>query len=61
MRIGELSQSMPDGYELISIYDQGYESAVANQGFILNPDHISYYCCCDSAVLYRIQKWALDR
>mgnify|MGYP002711531476 CR=1 FL=1 len=27
---------MPDGYELISIYDQGYESAVANQGFILN-------------------------
>ena len=36
MRIGELSQSMPDGYELISIYDQGYESAVANQGFILN-------------------------
>lgn len=36
MRIGELSQSIPDGYELISIYDQGYESAVANQGFILN-------------------------
>ena len=30
------SRSIPDGYELISIYDQGYESAVANQGFILN-------------------------
>lgn len=35
-RIGELSQTMPDGYELTPIYDQGYESAVANQGFILN-------------------------
>lgn len=27
---------MPEGYELTSIYDQGYESAVANQGFVLN-------------------------
>ena len=27
---------MPAGYELTSIYDQGYESAVANDGFILN-------------------------
>ena len=27
---------MPKGFELTSIYDQGYESAVANQGFILN-------------------------
>ena len=27
---------MPEGYELTSIYDQGYESDVANQGFILN-------------------------
>ena len=35
-RIDELSQSMPEGYELTSIYDQGYESDVANQGFILN-------------------------
>lgn len=35
-RIDELSQSMPEGYELTSIYDQGYESAVANQGFVLN-------------------------
>ena len=35
-RIDKLSQSMPEGYELTSIYDQGYESAVANQGFVLN-------------------------
>ena len=35
-RIDKLSQSMPEGYELTSIYDQGYESDVANQGFILN-------------------------
>lgn len=27
---------MPEGFELQSIYDQGYESAVANKGFILN-------------------------
>ena len=27
---------MPEGFELQTIYDQGYESAVANQGFILN-------------------------
>ena len=27
---------MPDGFELLTIYDQGYESAVANDGFILN-------------------------
>ena len=35
-RIDKLSQSMPEGYELTSIYDQGYESDVANQGFILH-------------------------
>lgn len=35
-RIDGLSQSMSEGYELTSIYDQGYESDVANQGFILN-------------------------
>lgn len=35
-RIGQLSQSIPEGYELSTIYDQGYESAVANEGFILN-------------------------
>lgn len=34
--ISRLSHSMPPGYELISLYDQGYESDVANQGFILN-------------------------
>lgn len=27
---------MPAGFVLTSIYDQGYESEVANQGFILN-------------------------
>ncbi len=27
---------LPQGYELISIYDQGYESDIANQGFIIN-------------------------
>ena len=27
---------MPEGFELVTLYDQGYESAVANQGFILN-------------------------
>lgn len=35
-RIDQIAQDMPQGYELSSIYDQGYESAVANQGFILN-------------------------
>ena len=35
-RIDQIAQDMPQRYELSSIYDQGYESAVANQGFILN-------------------------
>lgn len=35
-RVDQLSEDMPEGYTLASIYDQGYESAVANQGFILN-------------------------
>ena len=32
----QMSGSMPEGFELVILYDQGYESAVANQGFILN-------------------------
>nr|WP_302830191.1 efflux RND transporter permease subunit [uncultured Bacteroides sp.] len=36
VRVDQLSEDMPEGYALASIYDQGYESAVANQGFILN-------------------------
>lgn len=35
-KIDRLAESMPEGYELHSIYDQGYESAVANEGFIWN-------------------------
>lgn len=35
-RIDWFSSTMPERYELHSIYDQGYESDVANQGFILN-------------------------
>ena len=32
----QMSGSMPEGFELVTLYDQDYESAVANQGFILN-------------------------
>lgn len=35
-RIDYFTETMPDGFYLSAIYDQGYESAVANQGFILN-------------------------
>lgn len=35
-RIDWFSENMADGFELTSIYDQGYESAVANDGFVLN-------------------------
>ncbi|MEG1649215.1 MAG: efflux RND transporter permease subunit, partial [Rikenellaceae bacterium] len=35
-RIDQFSTTMPDGFSLASIYDQGHESAVANDGFILN-------------------------
>lgn len=35
-RIDWFSENMPEGYSLRTIYDQGYESAVANDGFILN-------------------------
>ena len=35
-KIEQFSETMPEGFELQTIYDQGYESAVANQGFILN-------------------------
>ena len=34
--IGRFKQTMPDGFDVQPIYDQGYESAVANRGFILN-------------------------
>lgn len=35
-RVEWFSSTMPEGYQLHSIYDQGYESDVANKGFILN-------------------------
>ncbi|MEG1405365.1 MAG: efflux RND transporter permease subunit, partial [Alistipes sp.] len=35
-RVDLFSQTMPNGFTLTPIYDQGYESAVANDGFILN-------------------------
>lgn len=35
-RISELKTTMPEGYNLDIIYDQGYESAVANDGFVMN-------------------------
>lgn len=35
-RVGWFSDNMPDGFALTPIYDQGYESSVANDGFILN-------------------------
>lgn len=35
-RISKIGETMSEGFELQAIYDQGHESAVANQGFILN-------------------------
>lgn len=35
-RVEVFRESMPEGFQLTCIYDQGYESDVANQGFILN-------------------------
>lgn len=35
-RIGELADAMPEGYHLSVVYDQGCESAAANDGFVLN-------------------------
>lgn len=35
-QVDRFNISMPEGYALSCIYDQGYESDVANQGFILN-------------------------
>lgn len=35
-RIDSFNTEMSKGYELTSIYDQGYESEIANDGFILN-------------------------
>lgn len=35
-RISELQSAMPEGFLLTTVYDQGHESAVANDGFILN-------------------------
>lgn len=31
-----IRQQMPDGYHLDVIYDQGYESSIANDGFVMN-------------------------
>lgn len=35
-RISVFAESLPEGYHLHPIYDQGYESEVANQGFVWN-------------------------
>lgn len=34
--IDEARQTLPEGYSLQTIYDQGHESAEANEGFVLN-------------------------
>ena len=34
--MADLREEMPDGYNLDIIYDQGHESAVANEGFVWN-------------------------
>ncbi len=59
-RIDKLSQSMPEGYELTSIYDQGYESDVANQGFILNLIIFRSNRYSHSVIFHRIQEWYFD-
>ena len=48
-QIDKLKADMPEGYELDIIYDQGYESAVANDGFVMNLivsvlTVVAYYC-----------------
>lgn len=35
-RLSQLEQVMPEGYRLRTVYDQGHESSVANDGFLLN-------------------------
>ena len=35
-RVEWFNNNMPEGFKITSIYDQGHESAVANDGFILN-------------------------
>lgn len=35
-RIGELQTKMPEGFTISTVYDQGEESSVANDGFIIN-------------------------
>lgn len=35
-RVNWFSENMDEGFELTSVYDQGYESDVANMGFIIN-------------------------
>lgn len=48
-QIDKLKADMPEGYKLDIIYDQGYESAVANDGFVMNLivsvlTVVAYYC-----------------
>ena len=35
-RIEEFKKNIPEDFKLTAIYDQGHESAIANQGFIIN-------------------------
>ena len=35
-RLSQLEQTMPEGYRFRTVYDQGHESSVANDGFVLN-------------------------
>lgn len=35
-KVGQIKETLPEGYILETVYDQGYESAVANDGFVMN-------------------------
>ena len=57
----QMSGSMPEGFELVTLYDQGYESAVANQGFILNLIISVLTVVAILLFFYRFQKRIADR
>ena len=55
----QMSGSMPESFELVTLYDQGYEIGSRQPGFYPQPHHIRTYRSGNPALFYRFQNGLL--